>query len=182
MSKVVWKDIEGYEGFYQVSNKGRIKSFARETLNKRGILMRFKGKILSNKSFDKNGYVLQGLTINKKTKTFKAHRLVALEFIPNPDILPEVNHINGIKNDNRVENLEWSTTSYNQLHSVHVLKNKVLKGEEIGNSRLTEELVRELRDVKKYMDISYTQLQEIYGIKRATIHLAVTRKTWRHVK
>jgi hypothetical protein len=78
-----------------------------------------------------------------------------------------------------MKNLEWVTTSENQPHSVHTLKRKILKGNEVGNSVLNSELVLELKYMKQYF--SYTKLQDIYGIHRCTIHLAVTGKNWKHL-
>jgi len=179
--KEEWKDIKGYEGFYQISNFGRSKRLYKHTIAKNGVNMTFQEKILSNNGLDKDGYVLRVLTKDKKARTFKSHRLVAQAFIPNPDNLPEVNHINGIKNDNRVDNLEWSSSRNNQLHSIYILKNKVLKGEEIGNSKLTKDLVLEMRELKKNTKITYTEMSEMYGVNRATIHLAVTGKNWKHI-
>lgn len=95
----VWKDIKGYEGLYQVSNLGRIKSI------RRNIIMKVRK--------DKYGYYQLGLTKNKEQKTFKAHRLVAETFIPNHNNLPEINHKDEDKTNNRVENLEWCTNKYN---------------------------------------------------------------------
>jgi hypothetical protein len=104
----IWKDIPGYEGLYQVSNLGRIYSLYR--------------KRLLNPVLHKNGYVRIGLTNNAgKRKLNGLHRLIAMAFIDNPDNKPWINHINGITNDNRIENLEWCTASENELHSHRIL-------------------------------------------------------------
>ena len=100
----IWKDIKGYEGLYQVSNKGRVKSLNYRRTGKEGIL---KGKP------DKDGYLRVGLCKNKKQKPFYIHRLVAKAFLPNPNNLPEVNHIDENKENNHVENLEWCDRKYN---------------------------------------------------------------------
>ena len=107
----VWKDIEEYEGLYQVSNYGRIRSFDRWVIGKSNSKRFKKGKIL--KTVEHNGYQHIFLYKNGKGKWFYVHRLVAQAFIPNPDNLTEVNHINEIKNDNRVVNLEWCDRKYN---------------------------------------------------------------------
>ena len=97
----IWKDIEGYEGLYQISDKGRVKS------------LKFgKEKILSLKR-DKKNYLRIILWKNGKNKTYQVHRLVAKSFIPNPDNLPQINHIDENPSNNNVENLEWCNSKYN---------------------------------------------------------------------
>lgn len=99
-----WKDIIGYEGKYQVSNLGRIKSLNYNNTGEEGIL---------DGDTNKRGYKVVNLSKNGKGRTFLLHRLVAIAFIPNPNNLPEVNHINEDKNNNCVDNLEWCTSEYN---------------------------------------------------------------------
>lgn len=111
-SKEVWKTIDGFEN-YQVSNFGRVKSFAKKT-----------PKILTTNANDGIGYVRVQLYKNKQRAFFRIHRLVAMAFIPNPENKPEINHKNGIKKDNRVENLEWATYSENENHARKYLDKK----------------------------------------------------------
>lgn len=111
----IWLDIPGYGGNYQASNLGRIKSIGRNVPTFYGKFRKIDTKLL--KPINHKGYVRYRMTFNGKSKDPSGHRLVALTFIPNPDNLPEVNHKNGIKNDNRVENLEWCTHSHNILHA-----------------------------------------------------------------
>ena len=108
----IWKDIEGYEGLYQVSNLGRVKSLGRYINNNGGLYFR-KEKIMKVCK-DKKGYNVCGLSKNNNPKTLKVHRLVASAFIPNPNNLPQVNHRNEDKTDNRVDNLEWCDNDYNR--------------------------------------------------------------------
>lgn len=100
----IWKDIEGYEGLYQVSNLGRVRSM---NYKNRGMVGLLKLSTLSN------GYNICGLWIDRIYKTKYIHRLVAEAFLPNPNNLPYINHKNEVKTDNRVDNLEWCTPKYN---------------------------------------------------------------------
>ena len=120
-----WRDIPGYEGLYAVSDKGTVKSLAREVkTSKRGkcFVRRVNEKIL--KHADQHGYKRVVLSKETHKKGYAVHVLVAKTFIPNPENKPQVNHINGVRGDNRVENLEWVTQSENQLHSFRVLGRK----------------------------------------------------------
>lgn len=100
MQNEIWKDVPGYSGMYQVSNLGSVKSF----MNQYG-----HGERIIKGETTKTGYI----QVSLNHKRFKIHRLVAMAFIPNPDNLPQINHKNEIKTDNRVENLEWCDAKYN---------------------------------------------------------------------
>lgn len=107
-----WKDVIGYEGLYQVSNEGRVKSLERYVDSKNGSKRFEKEKILKY-CITKNGYPSVILAKFGTRKLKKIHRLVGETFIPNPDNLPQINHKNEDKTDNRVENLEWCNQYYN---------------------------------------------------------------------
>lgn len=109
-----WKDIEGYEGLYQVSSTGLVRSLDR--INSAG--KRIKGQI-RHQTKNKNGYLYVNLCKNGVVHNCSVHRLVANAFIPNPDDLYTVNHKNENKEDNRVENLEWMTLQNNLRYGTH---------------------------------------------------------------
>lgn len=126
MEQEVWKDIEGYEGRYQVSNLGRVKSLKKATtsLISGNVCTRIYDesilKPIDTKSNTSKGYVRVHLGKGTGKRVLKSiHRLVALAFIPNPMNLPQVNHINGDKTDNRAENLEWCTAKHNTRHALN---------------------------------------------------------------
>jgi hypothetical protein len=114
----IWKDIEGYEGLYQVSNLGRVKSLKKK-YSKEDRIRKLR--------LDKDGYLVVSLWKYGKPKTMKVHRLIAISFIENIENKSFVNHLDGIKNNNSIENLEWVTASENTKHAHYTgLMNKKL--------------------------------------------------------
>jgi hypothetical protein len=112
MMEEVWKPVKGYEGIYEVSNLGRVRSLDRYVERKNGYILPCKGSLIMP-IHHKSGYIYIGLTKDGKKHNLKMHRIVAEAFIPNPHNLPEVNHKNEQPDDNRVENLEWCDRSHN---------------------------------------------------------------------
>ena len=119
----IWKDIKGYEGLYQVSNLGNIKSLTR--LKNNHSTLQVINEKLKNTRLSNGGYLIADLYKNNTSKTLKVHRLVAETFIPNVDNKPTVNHKDGNKLNNVVENLEWATFKEQNKHFYeHNLKSK----------------------------------------------------------
>lgn len=123
--KEIWKDISNYEGLYQVSNLGNIKSLDRYVNYKIKDTKRLIKSQNKKLTLNKKGYLKVTLFKNGKGETREVQRLVAEAFIPNPENKPQVNHINGNKTNNNIENLEWCTCKENTLHSLYVLGKKI---------------------------------------------------------
>ena len=121
----LWKPIKNYEGLYEISNLGRLKSLG---------TFRHKGKIKSIRQ-DKDGYLIATLHKQCKQQTVKIHRLVAEAFIPNPNKLPQVNHKDENKQNNCVDNLEWCTQQYNMSYGS--FRSKVAEGHKKAIIQLT---------------------------------------------
>jgi hypothetical protein len=121
-NKEIWINIKDYEGLYQISNFGRVKSL--ERIKKPGKGFYFRKERVLRETKDKDGYLYVVLLKESYRYTVKIHRLVAKAFIPNPEDKKQVNHKNGIKTDNNVDNLEWVTQSENITHSFRVLGQK----------------------------------------------------------
>lgn len=115
IKKEIWKDIKNYEGLYQVSNLGRVRSL-NKCVKHSNHYMNLKGQILKLQIDCQTSYKKIRLCKDGKYKQYSIHRLVAEAFIPNPNNYPVVNHINENRIDNRVENLEWCTVSYNNTY------------------------------------------------------------------
>lgn len=104
----IWKDIQGYEGLYQISNYGRVKSLERIVRKSNGVLQPRQERIMA-KRVSTDGYYIAKLSRDGHSKSIAIHRLVASHFIPNPNNLPEVNHKDFDRTNNHVDNLEWCT-------------------------------------------------------------------------
>lgn len=115
----IWKDIEGYEGVYKISNLGNVKSVARyEKYDLKGkTIKRIRNEKILAKCVDNQGYIIVALSLNRKIKYYKVHRLVAKYFVPNIENKATVNHIDCDKTNNVYTNLEWCTTKENVIHA-----------------------------------------------------------------
>lgn len=156
-NKEIWKDIKGYEGLYQVSNLGRIKSMLGTKMISGKLIYIKREKILSTFKINNNKpYLRIGLNKNKQRKCFLVHRLVAEAFIPNPENKPQVNHIDGNKQNNNVNNLEWVN---NQENKIHASKNNLI-------TKLYGEKNPKSRKVIQY-DLNYNFIKKWGYIRKA---------------
>lgn len=175
MNEELWKPVAGYEGRYEVSNLGRVRSLDMRKRIGGGWTMLHRGRVLKA-SPDANGYPV----VNIRPHTL-VHRIVAIAFIPNPEKRPQVNHKNGNRADCRAENLEWATASENTLHAFRVLHRKANRtpGEKHANARLTEAQVRDIRVLAKYL--RHAEIAPMFGVGRRQITAIVQGRAWRHL-
>ena len=148
--KEIWKDIKGYEGLYKISNLGNVLRCKKIKIDSKGRKRIFEDLILKA-NINKNGYKYVNLH-NKKKQAYKIHRLVAQTFIPNQENKPQVNHIDGNKENNRVDNLEWVTGKENIRHAY---KNNLIK-----SLKIPKEILYNLYFKKKY---TLKEIGRIYG-------------------
>ena len=152
-----WRPIEGYEGLYEVSSYGKVRS-----LDRYDRMNRFwKGRILKSYT-DTVGYLNVRLCSNGKLKHHLVHRLVAKAFIPNPDNLPQVNHRDEYKNNNRVENLEWCDGKYNVNYGTRKIRerNTKLKNGTYFNLNDEERKIYRKDHLKKYYQENKEKIKE----------------------
>ena len=170
LPREIWKDVVGYEGKYKVSNKGRVKTFQRKVT-----------KILIPQNHFQ--YFAVGLNKFGKQKRIGVHVLVAKAFIPNPENKPEVNHIDGNKRNNCVENLEWVTGSENTKHAFDTGLAKALRGVENGAAKFTAEQIKEIRSTYKKGDKNFGTygLAKKFNVGHNTITRIINRETYQDV-
>jgi predicted XRE-type DNA-binding protein len=162
----IWKDIEGYEGLYQVSNRGNVKA-----LNK------WSKGALKDLTLFKNSYHKVNLYKNNKQKTFYVHQLVGKAFIDNPNNRKAINHIDCNRINNNVSNLEWVTPLENTTHAI---KNNLFnnKGENHTSSKLTESQVLEIDQLLKNKNFSQADIARKFNVSHSLISFINTRKRW----
>ena len=174
----VWKDIEEFQNFYQISNLGRVKRKRRYVKNNIQRGSRMIDERISSPQDNGRGYKQIYVSINNKRIMLYVHRLVASYFIENPNKKLEVNHLDGNKSNNNVNNLEWVSRLENQQHAV--ANNLIPKGNEIWNCKLSQEKVIAIRRlfsmknnttqayVCKKLNISAAQMSRIINKSRWT--------------
>ncbi len=128
----IWKDIEGYEGLYQISNFGNVKSLERMIEKSNGVIQVRCERIMARRE-STDGYYMAKLNVNNHSKSIAIHILVAKHFIPNPNNYPEVNHLDCNRKNNRVDNLEWCTHQQNVEYSYLLGHYKTKSGKDNPN-------------------------------------------------
>ena len=175
----IWKDILGFETRYQISNLGRVKSLIRTFTKKDGVKMTIGGKLLT---IQESEYLKVSFSECGNTNTFTIHRLIAIAFIPNPKNKPQVNHIDGNKHNNDIQNLEWCTSRENVIHAIDSgLMNGRLKGSKNHFSKLNEVEVLYIRKNFNHTNISMKELTSKFNIKKATLYRIINRTAWKHI-
>ena len=163
----IWKNVVGFEEQYEISNLGNLRSKERFVKHWRGGERKYKSNF-KNIRLNDHGYFRCNLKNEGKRYDFTIHRLVALAFIPNEENKPFINHKNGIKTDNRVENLEWCNQSENVTHAV---KNRLIK------TKLTDEQAKKIFNSQ----LSNRKLAEIYDINHSIVWRIKNKKAYKHL-
>ena len=174
----IWKDIIGYEGLYEISNLGRVKSLERFRKGKGNGRWLLKEKIL-NHSKPLDSYEHAILCKNAKRTTILIHILVANHFVANPNNYPEVNHENGDKNCNEYWNLKWCTRKQNEEHAWATGLKSGMKGQNNPMCKLTNLQISEIRN--KYQTGNYLQihLAKEYGISSGYVSILISQQNRR---
>jgi hypothetical protein len=155
-----WRDIEGYNELYKISDAGNVMRDGR----------------LRKLRPNKRGYVRINLSKDGKIKVYMVHRLVAIAFLPNPENKPQVNHKNGIRSDNRLVNLEWCSQSENQLHA---FKNELQignNGQSNGHAKLTNE---DVINIRKNFNGDYKDFANKYSVSQESIRRVINYVTFK---
>lgn len=171
------KDIKCYEGIYAIARDGRVWSYPREVRQKHRTIQ-LKGKWLDPEPYS-NGYFYVSLFKNGKGKQYLVHRIVAETYLINT---LHVNHKNGIKTDNQLENLEWVTPSQNAYHARQILLVGIARGERAGMAKLTEKEVIEMRRLWDTKSKNQNDIAKIFHVDRSHVSRIVNRQKWTHVQ
>jgi len=171
-----WLDVKDYEGWYQVSNLGNVRSVDRYISYSNGNKRLQKGQILKLNE-DKDGYHVVCLIKNGVRKIGKVHRLVSKAFLPDKQCCNQVNHIDGIKNNNVVTNLEWTDASGNQQHAVDTGLRVMPRGESNISSKLSN---FDVEFIREWIRLGFKQrdIAKVFGVHFATISCINVGKSW----
>lgn len=165
-----WKDVPGFDGAYQISNLGRVRSTERVVRHPCGGDKHIRERILKQ-CLSATGYPVVTLCkAGEKNKVYKVHRLVANAFLANPSNYPTVNHLDGNKCNPSAQNLEWCSPRQNTHHACEVLGTQ---------GKLTRRLAAEIREMHGTGYYSHRKLAAMYGISHTTVGKVVRGETWR---
>lgn len=156
--KEIWKDVKDYEGLYQVSNYGNVK--------------RIKDNYIFKQNKNSRGYRIITFTKNKKEKSVSVHRIVAETFISNPNNLSQINHIDGDKMNNKVDNLEWCTQSENMKHA-YKTGLEIKKGKKVKQYDLEGNYIKtwnKMNEAEKEMNITHGKISQVCRGKQKTAY------------
>jgi hypothetical protein len=183
VSQNVWEleeffvPIQGFEERYKISNEGRIISIGGMG----------KGRVVKDRflkpSKNGDGYFSVILSKDGNPKQFRVHRLIALHFIPNPNNYPIINHIDGTRDNNAIDNLEWCTYSHNTKHAYNI-GSKIacpLRGEKSNFAKLSEFQVLEIRRIYNEKEIGVCKIAKLFGVRHSQISRIVNRTRWAHL-
>ncbi len=174
----IWKDIKGYEGLYQSSNLGRIKSLTSYVNHHRGDKRINNGQIIKQ-YIGNTGYYRVRLSKKNIVKNHSVHKLVAMAYIPNPQNKPCINHKNLNKQINIPENLEWCTYSENMKHA-YKMGALSKKGEKHHLTILKDSDILKIREL--YKNNTQTKIAELFNMDQSTISSIIHKKTWKHIQ
>lgn len=172
-SHEVWKDILGYEGIYQVSNFGKVKSLKRATKNQHG-----KQEIILKQRTHRDGYLRVNLKKEGKMKVQTVHRLVASAFLDNENNLVAVNHIDGDKTNNKLSNLEWCSIGENTKHAYKKGLADAARGQNSSRSKLRERDVERIYFLYFEKQIRPVEIAKKFEVSRRCIEKIVNFETW----
>mgnify|MGYP003779588419 CR=1 FL=1 len=176
----IWKEVYGFEGLYVISNLFRIKKLKVTVKYTDGRIFNYPERIVEF-NLSGTGYKRACLTKNKKTYKRDVHRIFAVAFIPNPLNLPEVNHKNGIKTDNRIENLEWVTCAENLKHALDTGLRRKVRSHKVSTCKINEYKVlaiRRLYKINPKFNRSYVARK--LGVTYDAILDIIKNKSWKN--
>ena len=171
MAKEIWKECKNHKGYF-VSNLGRVKSEKRNYVN---------GFKILKQTTKKDGYKRVHIKYDDFDKHVYVHRLVANAFLENVNGKKYINHNNGIKDDNRPENLEWCTHKENIQHAQQNGMRDAVVGENNHLAKLTETDVLDIRNTHNLGFVTQQELADAWNVGRTTIRAIIDYKTWKHI-
>ena len=174
----VFKSIKGYEGYYEVSNFGRVKSLPKRwSVGVKGETFLKTGK----RTVKKLTYLFVVLCVDRVKKYASVHRLVAIHFCDNPNGYNVVNHLDSNTRNNYYKNLEWTTSSGNSIHGFKFGNRKGMIGAANPNTKISKEQVLQIKELCKMGEISQKTIAEMFGIRQAQVSRINTNKRWNYI-